>query len=174
MQQFACTALKPCAGVSSSTPKDSVAKQLLDSSAAVDVYFKGATLFALVLIGRACNFGVVVDVSSFTHDVRSVCPLHLSKQNPHSVAEGPETERSSDNLLCFPAEHTVYPMTVKTASTRFALKKRFSQFVTLDAQVRPHSMRRGVCSAADKQAQMRATFEGTASAGKLPELPAKA
>jgi hypothetical protein len=27
---------------------------------------------------------------------------------------------------------------------------------------------------ADKQAQMRATFEGTASAGKLPELPAKA
>ena len=65
-------------------------------------------------------------------------------------------------------------MTVKTASNRFALKKRFSQFVTLDAQVRPDSMRRGVYIAADKLAQMRATFEGTASAGKLPELPAKA
>ena len=53
------------------------------------------------------------------------------------IHEGPETERSTDNLLCFPAEHTVYPMTVKTASNRFALKKRFSQFVALDAQVRP-------------------------------------
>jgi hypothetical protein len=51
------------------------------------------------------------------------------------VQTGPETERSSDNLLCFPAEHTVYPMTVKTSSNRFALKKRFSQFVSLDAQV---------------------------------------
>jgi hypothetical protein len=119
-------------------------------------------------------FVFVVDVSSFAHDVRCVCTSHLSKQNPHSFAEGPETERSSDNLLCFPAEHTVYPMTVKTASNRFALKKRFSQFVTLDAQVRPDSMRRSVYSAADKLAQMRATFEGTASAGKLPELPAKA
>jgi hypothetical protein len=89
----------------------------------------------------------VVDVSSFAHDLRSVCPSLLSKQNPHSVAEGPETERSSDNLLCFPAEHTVYPMTVKTASNRFALKKRFSQFVTLDAQVRPDSMRRVVFAA---------------------------
>jgi hypothetical protein len=57
------------------------------------------------------------------------------------IHEGPETERSTDNLLCFPAEHTVYPMTVKTASNRFALKKRFSQFVALDAQVRPPACR---------------------------------
>ena len=39
MWNFILTALTSC---SAGTPKDSVAKQLLDSSAAVDVYFKGA------------------------------------------------------------------------------------------------------------------------------------
>ena len=105
-----------------------MAKQLLDSSAAVDVYFKGAYT-ALVSAQHnvddfACNWNVCA--CTFLH---VKCP-------PDSINEGPETERSSDNLLCFPAEHTVYPMTVKTASNRFALKKRFSQFVTLDAQAR--------------------------------------
>jgi hypothetical protein len=79
-----------------------------------------------------------------TNDTRIACSSPLFKQTPYSLGEGPETERSSDNLLCFPAEHTVYPMTVKTASTRFALKKRFSQFVTLDAQVSTDSLRRMV------------------------------
>jgi hypothetical protein len=44
MRLFALIAPTPSAGVPNSAPKDSVAKQLLDSTAVVDVYFKGAPL----------------------------------------------------------------------------------------------------------------------------------
>ncbi len=137
--------------LSAGTPKDSVAKQLLDSSAAVDVYFKGALIY-YSFIGT-CNKKNVTSTLNVCVHVASCqaclsCAVVLLKCTPDSINEGPETERSTDNLLCFPAEHTVYPMTVKTATNRFALKKRFSQFVTLDAQVSvvAHSASAEMCS----------------------------